>query len=51
MATSYPTSRQTVVCTCALPRAVSAQFIVLGVALSVCYLSDYRSRAVGDLVS
>ena len=47
MGTSYPTSRQTVVCRCALPRAMSAQLIVSGVVFSVCWFSDHMSRAVG----
>ena len=47
MGTSYPTSRQTVVCRCALPRAVSAQFRVSGVVFPVCWFSNHRSRAVG----
>ena len=42
MGTSYPTSRQTVVCRCALPGAVSAQFMVSGVVFSVCWFSNHR---------
>ena len=47
MGTSYPTSRQTVVCRCALPRAVSAQFMVLGVVFSVCWFSSNSQAKLG----